>query len=438
MQNQNQTLVRNIASLGVVQIVNYVFPLLTIPFVSRIIGPDGFGVINYITAFVAYFVLLINYGFDFTATRVIATNPDNHTLLEKVYCEVSNARIFLFLMAIPIYMGCVFIFPILRENFWISLVLFLNVFSNLLSPQYIFQGLQKLAIFSKLNLIKGVVNTILIFLLIRKPNDLLIYVSIGVFGNIMISLFWVFFVKFNFKLNFKLNALSSTLKVLWKDRLIFFSSIIFSLYTTTNIIILGFFDSKTNIGYYTTAITFITIVQSIINIPLASSLFPFIGRSFSENREAGIDKLRKIVPIVFYLTLCVALGIFVLAPFIVNLIFGSKFEGSVIVIRILSLLPFISGMSGIMGVQTMLNLKLDHDFLRITTIGAFISIILNFILDYKFGYIGTAVSYLFTEVFIMVSFFLTLKASGIHIFDQENFKVNNIFNFVKNIKKIST
>ncbi|MFV0146745.1 hypothetical protein OBK08_01970 [Empedobacter falsenii] len=99
---------------------------------------------------------------------------------------------------------------------------------------------------------------------------------------------------------------------------------------------------------------------------------------------------------------------FMLAPYIVVLIYGEKFTGSIAVVEIICLLPLLSAMSGLMGVQTMLNLEMDSKFLRITTIGAVISIILNFILNYRFGYIGTAVSYLSTEVFIVVSLFLTL------------------------------
>ena len=69
---KNNQLLKNIFSLGSVQLVNYVFPLITVPYVSRIIGPDSYGIINYATAFIAYFTLLIGYGFDLTGTRKIA------------------------------------------------------------------------------------------------------------------------------------------------------------------------------------------------------------------------------------------------------------------------------------------------------------------------------------------------------------------------------
>ncbi len=434
MSKQNKTLVNNIASLSVVQIVNYVFPLITIPYVSRIIGPEGFGIVSYITAFVSYFVLIVNFGFDFTATRKIASNPNDIKLLESVFVEVFNARIVLFIVTIPLYVGCIFLFPILHDNFWISLVLYINVLSNLLTPQYIFQGLQKLAFFSRVSLLKGIVNTILIFILIQNKDDLLLYTSIGVFTNFLISFIWIVYIFKFLKLNFKLNSLKNSKNALLRDKNVFFSSVIFSLYTTTNIVILGLFDTAENVGYYTTAITFITIIQSIINIPMASALYPYIGRSFAEGREVGLAKLRKILPIVFYLNFCVVLGVLLLAPFLIILIFGEKFHGSILIVEIICLLPLISGMSGLMGVQTMLNLKLDKLFLMITSFGAALSIILNFILDYFFGNIGTAFSYLLTEIFIMFSLFFGLKKNKIDIFKWNDFKIKSVISQIMIIK----
>ncbi|MDA3616415.1 oligosaccharide flippase family protein [Polluticaenibacter yanchengensis] len=427
MKSSTKTLINNTASLGIVQIVNYVFPLITIPYVSRIIGPDGFGVINYATAFVSYFILIINFGFDFTATRKIASNPNDKSLVEKTYSEVFNARLLLFLISIPLYVICLFLFPIQKQHYIISLVLFLNVFSALLTPQYLFQGLQKLAFFSRLNLLKAALNTLFILLIIKSKDDLVLYVAIGVGGNFLIALLALLYVRFALKLKFRTLPVKRSVHALWSGRFIFYSSIVFSLYTTTNIIILGLFDSTINIGYYTTAVTFINIVQNTINIPLSSALYPYIGRAFSEGKENGMDKLKKILPITFYFNLLVSSGILILSPFLIVLVFGEKFEGSIIIVQILSLLPFISGLSNMMGIQTMLNLKMDKLFLKITSLGAFLSIILNLVFGYLFGYTGTACSYLLTETFIVFSLFLALKKKEIVLFDKANFKLKNIY-----------
>ena len=181
--SKNRILLKNIASLGAVQVVNYIFPLITIPYVSRIIGPEGFGIINYITAFVSYFILIISYGFDFTATRKIAVDPDNLEIRSKVFSEVTCARVLLFILSTVGFLICICLIPLLSDHLMLSLMLFLNVVSALLTPQYVFQGLQKLPVLSVLTLVKGVVNTSLIFLFVSKSDDLLLYATIGVFSN---------------------------------------------------------------------------------------------------------------------------------------------------------------------------------------------------------------------------------------------------------------
>lgn len=432
--SKNRTLLKNVASLGVVQVVNYIFPLLTIPYVSRIIGPEGFGLINYIAAFVSYFVLIVYYGFDLTATRKIAVDPENIEIRSKVFSEVTCARLLLFIITIIGFMICISSVPLLNSNVKLSLVLFLTVISALLTPQYVFQGLQRLPVLSILTLVKGVINTSLIFLFVSEKEDLLLYASISVFSNFLISLISILYVILVIKIKFTFYSIKHSLAILKEGRLIFFSSIIFSLYTTTNIIILGFFAGAKTIGYYTTAVSFIIIVQSVVNIPLSSSLYPYIGKAFAESQENGMLKLRKIVPLVFYFTAAICLGILIFAPFIVFLIYGKSFEGSIISVQILSFLPLISAMSSLMGIQTMLNLRMDNLFLKITSFAACFSLVLNLLLGYYFSYIGTSISYIVTEVVLCISFYLILKNKGLILFKRDNFKLKNVIAQVRNIK----
>lgn len=434
--SKNKILLKNIASLGVVQVVNYIFPLLTIPYASRIIGPDGFGLINYITAFVSYFVLMVYYGFDLTATRKIAVDPDNLALRSSVFSEVTCARLLLFLVSIIGFTLCIISVPHLSENIKLSLVLFLSVISALITPQYVFQGLQKLPVLSLLITVKGIVNTSLIFIFVSTKADLLLYASITVFSNVLLSLIAILYVIFVLKIKFSFYSIKHSIGILVEGRLLFFSSIIYALYTTTNIIILGFFAGTTTIGYYSTAVNFIVVVQSVVNIPLSSSLYPYIGKSFSESEENGIVKLRKIVPLVFYFTAAISLGIFVLAPFLVPLVYGESFAGSIISVQILCVMPLISAMSSLMGIQTMLNLKMDNLYLKITSFAAGFSLIMNVVMGYYFSYIGTSVSYLLTELLICILFYQFLKRKNLLLFKKDNFKLKSVLAQVRNIKKM--
>lgn len=434
MGSKDKTLVSNIASLGVVQIISYIFPLLTIPYISRIIGPDGLGLFNYISAFVTYFVLMVNYGFDLTATRKIAGNPTNTEFVSKIYSTVTTCRLLLLTGATITFILLSFYFPNLKNNLILSGILFLNAVSALFNPQYIFQGLQKLSFFSSLNVVKGIITTVCIFLFVSDAKHLIIYASIGVFTNLIFSIFWTIYVVYKYKIKFFFVSLNSCFKEIWDSRLVFFSTIIFSFYTTANIIILGVFAPPKIIAYYTTAVSLINIIQSVINVPISSSLYPYIGKAFADGREIGLEKLKRIVSLIFYFTLAACIFIFVFAPVLVKIIYGSQFENAIISVRILSVLPILSSLSGTMGVQVMLNLGMDLKFLRITTIAAICSIIMNFLFSYYYSYIGSSVAYLLTEIFIVIALTLSLRKNGITIINLKYFYPSSVFEFVKQIK----
>lgn len=433
--NKNKILFKNIASLGVIQIVNFIFPLITIPYVSRIIGPEGFGTINYITAIISYFVLIIIFGFDLTATRKVALNSGNPSEISKIYSEITGSRIILFFFCICLFsVVLVSNFNVISENKLLACILFLNVLSPLLTPQYVFQGLQRLSVYSYITLLKGIINIVLIFLFVSKQEDLLLYASIGVFSNFMVSVVSLMYVLYIVKVKFIIFPVAHYFQIMKESKFVFLSSIIFSLYTVANTVILGFFDNKTNIGFYTTAVSFISIVQSIINIPLSTSLYPYIGKAFAQSQYNGLEKLQRIFPIVFYMTTAIGVFILLLAPYLVTLLYGNRFVGSVISVQILAFLPLLSSFSSMLGVQTMLNLKMDKLFLKVTGFASVFSVIINFIMAKYYSYIGTSVSYLATEILIATGLYLTLKNKNITIIKRENFNPQNIILLIKSLK----
>ena len=164
-------LFKNILSLGIIQLVNYIFPLITIPYVSRIIGPEGYGIINYATVFVGYFTLLIAYGFDLTATRRIARFTNNKQEINNIISEVLTARIILFFISIFIFIISIIFFIPIQQDIRIPIILYIGSIAVVFSPQYIFQGFQELGIFAKMNFIKGILNTGLIFIVIKSSKD---------------------------------------------------------------------------------------------------------------------------------------------------------------------------------------------------------------------------------------------------------------------------
>lgn len=433
--SQSKILLKNVSSLGIIQIVNYIFPLITVPYISRVIGPDGYGIVNYATAFIGYFTILISYGFDLTATRKISKNSHDAIFVSQIISEVTSSRIILFFISLVFFCISLFLFKPIQKDILVSIILFVGCIGAVLSPQYIYQGFQELAIFAKLNFVRGILNTILVFVLIKKSSDYIFLPVLSTSFLIFINLFLLLYSFKKFGIQIKMISLKKTLKLINEERMIFFSTVVISLYTSTNTIVLGFFAETREIGYFTASQNFLAIVNSILSTPLALALYPYIGKAFSVSKENGINVVNRIAPVVVYLSFFASLGLLLLAPLCIKLIYGHQFDASIKALQILSFLPLIIGLSNVFGIQLMLNMGLDKLFFRTTLIASIFGMVLNVFMSKYYGFIGTAWNCLIVECFVTVLMYIALRRENINILNWEYFKPASIILMIKNIKR---
>lgn len=429
----SKQLFKNIFSLSTVQLVNYVFPLITVPYVSRIIGPGSYGIINYATAFIAYFTLLIGFGFDLTGTRKIARNPDDNQYVNTVFSEIVNARILLFLISCIIFTLCLFFVKPLQNNIYVALIIFATTISSVIVPQFIYQGKQHLSIFAILNFLKGLMNTILIFLLIKYKEDYVLLPAINVLVATLSSLFLLIYAYKKFNLKFYWIRFRQVIKLLNEEKVIFISTVVISLYTTTNTVVLGLFASTVEVGYFTVSMSLLNVINSVISVPVASAFYPYIGNAFSKDREAGLDVIRKIFPVITFMTFIAGVVLFTFAPLIIHIFYGNQFQDSVLAFRIMAFTPFVISMSNLFGVQTMLNLNMDKIFFKATAVASIFGLIINIFMSKYFSYIGTAWNTIIIESFVSVYMFCLLKNNHIDIIEKKYFNPKYVINVAKSI-----
>lgn len=415
--SHRRTLLTNLFSLSGIQIVNYVVPIITIPYIVRIIGPDNYGLVNFAQAFAAYFLLIVNYGFEYSATRDISLNRDDKKKLSEIFSSVVMAKLLLFFFTLLVFLPIVIFDPNFRSNYEIYVFSYLIVIGNIFLPVWLFQGLEKLPRLSAFNFVIKLLYAASIFIFVTERNDYLLIpliVTIAQFivgtGSFAYSI-KVFGVSFTFS---KWEEIKRSLKEGWK---LFLSNLSISLYTTSNIVILGIFSTTLSVGYFSAAIKIVGVVQTLLLGPMNLVFFPRLSSVINDSLERGIFILKKLTFIVLILMFFASLLIFIFSDLIVRIIFGSEFMEAAECLRIISFLPLIIGLSGVFGVQAMLNLKMDKIFLIITFIGAVISIGLNFYLVPLYSEIGTSLSWLITEFFITTAFFITLFKNNINMMD---------------------
>lgn len=432
-------LVKNIASIGVIQIANYVFPFLSIPIISRIIGPDKLGTINFIASFVAYFVMFIGYGFDLTATRQIVKDPTNAVLRNKVFSSVFFAQSILMAISIYAFILCITYVPAIRAEREVAVFTFLTCIATLMTQNWLFQAMQDLSKVAVLNLISKIIFTIFVLIIVKSEEDYVWQPFVLSLSQIIVgalSFAWAI-KKYDLRL-YKVKFIDC-IKLLWRDKIFFFSLCVINLYTNTNILVLGIFQNSTDVGYYTAGQKLILVIQALISVTLTQGFFPYIGRAFGEGYEKGLNIVKQLFPVVFLLTFAAGIVIYIFAPLFIEVIYGSEFTPAIEVCRILAFVPMIIALGTVLGINLMLNLRMDKYFFYVTCSGAVLGVLLNFVLSREIGYQGSAYTWLLTELFNLTLLLIILKAKGINVISRlyflQAFNLGRIYRIVSGNEK---
>ncbi|MDZ7623398.1 MAG: flippase [Ignavibacteriaceae bacterium] len=409
-----KVLLKNFTSLSILQITNYLFPLITLPYLVRVLGPEKYGLVNFALAFTAYFVTICDYGFNLSATKEISINRENKYKISKIFSSVITIKVVLFFLSTLIFLLIVFLFKIFQENVLLYSVALLSVLGTAFFPLWFYQGIERMKYILIISVAVRTFTTVLIFLLIKNENDFVVYAGLNTLTQILIGILGLSFALRKFGINYSLPTIDQLKKQIKNGWSYFLSTIWISLYTTSNIFILGLFAPNYVVGYFAAADKIRIAFQGLFS-SMSQSVFPYVNKLLSESYEKFISFNKKLFKVNAIVGVIISVTIFLLAEPIVKIVLGNEYVSSVLVLKIIGWLPLIIIMSNVMGIQTMLPLNKQNAFSFVLFLAAIINLSLSFILVPKFFEIGTSISVLLTEVFVTISFFIFLKRNKIRI-----------------------
>jgi len=431
---QKSQLTKNLFSLTLVQVATYILPLVSVPIISRIIGPGKFGLINFGVAYISYFTLIISYSFDFTATRKITKDPGNEQNRNEVFSEVFYTQCLLFLISTITFIILLLTVSQFKENATLLIFSYTLCISTLFTQNWLFQAMQDLDKVAIFNVISKVIFTIAILVVIRKNEDYIWQpLLIGLIQTAIAI--WSFFWSIK---RYHIKLLKFDIKRCWRvlveEKMIFFSLIFVNLYTYTNTIILGLFQNEVQVGYYTAAQRLILIAQSVLAMPLAQAFYPFIGKAFGESREKGLILAQKLIPLIIIFTGVASIFILVLGPFVIRIFYGAKFDHSIPIFQLLAIIPLLFSLNNVLGIQIMVNLGMDKQFFLISAAAGVFSVLLNLLIVRHWGYIGTTFNWLFTEVFLFTTMFFVLKKANLNPINFSYFRLSSLKEYISPLR----
>ncbi len=415
ISDDKKRILSNFFSLSVLQGANYLLPLITLPYLVRVLGPEKFGLIAFAQAFIQYFVILTDYGFNLSAAREISIHRDNKQKVSEIFCSVLFIKFVLMALSLILLCAIVFSFEKLTNEWQIYFSAFGIVIGQVLFPVWFFQGMERMKFIAFLNIASKLFFTISIFVIVKNTSDYAYVPLLNSLGFVITGLVSILLVFKHFRVTPKIPSFAEIKWELKNGWHIFISTIAINLYTTSNTIILGLFTNNTIVGYYAAGAKIIKAVQNLL-VPVSQSIYPHISKLADQSQKLALAFIKKVAKLIGLATFTLSLALLLLAPFISRVVLGSQFTESVRVIRLLSFLPFIVALSNIFGIQTMLNFGLKKTFTKILTSSAVVNIVLALILAPSLHHIGISLSVLITEVFVTSCMFVSLQRNGLKLF----------------------
>jgi O-antigen/teichoic acid export membrane protein len=402
----------NVASLFSVQIANFLLPLLTVPYVVRIIGPDKLGLLNFSQAYVTYFSLLINYGFDMAAVRSIAANREDKEATNRIFSQVMAGKALLWVLSTIVFAIVTMANPEFRGHLFLHVCTYLVCIGTVLSPFWLYQAMEDLGRVAIFNLAVKLILSLSVFLLIHKAEDYFFQnLAISV-SQIIVSVAALYVAMRRFGIKFTWPTGPELRTRFKEDRTIFFSSVMITIYASSNVFILGLISLPYNVGIYSAGTRLESMADSFVGLALNQALFPVVAQAFGQGREQGLKMVRTTFFPLFFLMVLVAIGLWIVAPLFITLLYGAKFQEAITILRIVCVLPLIIGLSSLFGLHTMLNLRMDRAFFMVTAVGSVVGLGLNLLLVNRFAHIGAAYALVLTELYITVAMYGYLRWKG--------------------------
>jgi len=384
-------------SLTILQIANYILPLITLPFLIRTLGPDKFGLVMFAQSLAAFLIIVVDFGFTLSGTREVSIYRSDRDKLSHIFSAIMTVKLILIVTCIILLYLIVELIPRFKEDAFVYYLSFGTVIGHAIFPVWFFQGIEKMKFVTGINILAKIIFTLLIFIVIRKESDYILVPAFNSIGFIIAGLLGFILSLKHIKL---VRPNIEFLKRLVSENVsLFLAKLATNLYTTCNVLILGLFAGNTIVGVYASMEKLIIAVKNSYS-PLYQSLFPWLSKQLPAKR---IVVLKKIAPFIFGAGTIITTLIFIFGEHILTLIYNNELITSYTsVFRILSLIAIFAGLNMMFTNLYFPSVKMYKTRMYIFIIGGLFNLILSIILVKMYGIYGMASAVTLTECFLLV------------------------------------
>ena len=409
LKNQ-KSLIESFFSLSILNGLNVILPLITLPYILRIVGPANYGVYSFVYVTIQYVLIVSSYGFDFSATKQISQHRNDEVEVNKIFNAVIITKLILSLFGILILLTFSPLFIRSKDNYLLLLYGVGIVFGDIFIPVWLFQGLEKMRYLTLVNVISKLFFTLLIFIVVKKGSDYKYILLLNSLGYIIAGIFSTFIVIKAFHIRFMRPVKKDVIFQLKDGLAVFGSTLGMNFYRNSNVFILRFFVNDSMVGIYAAAEKVIKAIQGIAS-PMVQALFPHFGFRFKTMSEKdNVSTLFRVTKLFSVLLLIIALSTFLFSPYIIRFFGGKEFIESIPLVKIMSLVIFFGGINYLLGIVGLINLNKQTAFFITVTLSGIVSMFFLVIFGFKLGIYAAAWSKVISEIILFLSFSFILQA----------------------------
>lgn len=400
----------NIVSLYAVQGLNYLVPLLLLPYLLRVLGPIAYGAIAFAQSFIGYMRIWTDFGFNLSATREISRCRDQPQELARIFWSTFFAQLLLLAVGAIVLLPMAWLIPAIGKHAAVIALSGLAVIGSVLLPQWYLQGLERMRAMAIIQVVSKVLMLAAVFAFVHSPRDELKAAALLTIPSLLGGALCLLAVPFIQPVQWVRPRLRDAWQALRSSWHLFVSGAAANLYLNTNVFLIGLICGDYQVALYSLANRVAIAVFGLLG-PVAQASFPRASLLFGRSVDEGKAFVRRVSRYLLVLGAALSLLVTAFAKQLVAILGGGRYQAALPVLRVMGLLPLVLTVATILAQMVMINLGLERPLSRIYIGAGLLNLVLLPALASRFGALGGAESLVIIELIGPVLMALTIRRS---------------------------
>jgi len=384
----------------ILKMSTFVFPLITFPYISRVLGPEGNGKVSFASSVIYYFTVVASLGIPTYGIRVCAKHRDDREKLSRTVHELLIINLVLTALTYGVMLILVFGVPRLRNDVPLLLVSSASLVLTGIGVEWFYQAIEQYDYITWRNILFKVLSIVAMFIWVKRPEDYIVYAGVQVFGNVGANVLNL--VRLRRYIDVRPMKDYQVRQHLRPAVIFFLLTVATTIYTNLDTVMLGFMSGDVEVGYYSVAIK----VKAILTGMVAALGTVVLPRTSYYLQNQMVDAFREIIEksfkVVCMLALPLMLYCMVQAEHMIIFLAGGEYIPAVPTMVVIMPTILLIGLSNIIGLQVLVPLGKERYTILSTVAGAVTDVIFNMILIPQYGALGAAIGTLLAEMVVLV------------------------------------